>query len=63
MGVGRTHSGLEGRMLPVETSMYKGPRTGLEGCIWEAVSGLESDHGRPGFSDQEFGLYAQDWRV
>ena len=39
------------------------PRTGLEGCIWEAVSGLESDYRRPGFSDQGFGLYAQDWRV
>lgn len=34
-----------------------------EGCIWEAVSGLESDYGRPSFSDQEFGLYAQDRRV
>lgn len=63
MGVGRTHSGMEGRMLLVGTSMYKGPRVGLEGCIWEAVSGLESDYGRPNFSNQKFGLYAQDWRV
>ena len=63
MGIGQTHSGLEGRMLSVKNSMYKGPRTRLEGCIWEAVSGLESDYRRPGFSDQGFGLYAQDWRV
>ena len=63
MDVGWTHSRMERRMLPAETSMCKGPRMGMERCIWEAVSGLKSDYGRPCFSGQEFGLYGREWRV